>query len=376
MIDEHVVYDANEVNGVRFVNEGYGFFDKCISSGELTIFNVKNFQELLNFKWDTYGKSWHLVGFSFHCLYVCLITVYNYQIYIEDVEADQKEKPIRNFMEIALICGVLYPAIYDFTQMTKAGLRDYFSQFGNYLDMLYIFSSIANTILQKSMSSQAFPCKIAMMIIFLMQIHKTFFFLRIFEPVSYIVTMLYTVIWDLKVFMFFYFILIFLFSQVYSVFGLYNHHIQAIEGKPNNFLEYYNYVAAFKEKEFPQNFGGPRRYPGEEYKNIGLFLGSFLNVMRTSIGGSKFDAASYLSESENLLFWFIWLCIIVMTKIIMLNFVVAEACSSYNKIRANLEAQICQAKAELASEAEGMQRRSKKTPAMLPKYILVRHIET
>jgi len=33
MIDEHVVYDSNGENGVRFVNEGYGFFDKCITSG-------------------------------------------------------------------------------------------------------------------------------------------------------------------------------------------------------------------------------------------------------------------------------------------------------------------------------------------------------
>ena len=51
-----------------------------------------------------------------------------------------------------------------------------------------------------------------MTLIFLMQIHKTFFFLRIFDPVSYIVTMLYTVMADLKVFLLFYFILIFLFS--------------------------------------------------------------------------------------------------------------------------------------------------------------------
>lgn len=70
---------------------------------------------MLNYKWDTLGKSWHLVGFSFHCLYMCLITIYNYFVYINDVEAEEEEKPIRNFLEIALIIGVLYPAIYDFT---------------------------------------------------------------------------------------------------------------------------------------------------------------------------------------------------------------------------------------------------------------------
>ena len=113
MIDEHVIVDENGQN--QFVNEGCGFFNKCIESEELKIFNVENFQELLSFKWDTYGKSWHLVGFSAHCLYMILLTAYNYFIYIDDVEADLSEKPIRNFMEMALVVGVLYPAFYDFT---------------------------------------------------------------------------------------------------------------------------------------------------------------------------------------------------------------------------------------------------------------------
>ena len=51
-----------------------------------------------------------------------------------------------------------------------------------------------------------------MTLIYLMMIHKTFFYLRLFDPVSYIVTMLYTVISDLKVFMLFYMIMIFLFA--------------------------------------------------------------------------------------------------------------------------------------------------------------------
>ena len=73
--------------------------------------------------------------------------------------------------------------------------------------------------------------------------------------------------------------------------------------------------------------------------------------MRTSMGGSKFDAAAFLTPYENLLFWFIWFCVIVMTAIVMLNFVVAEACSSYQKVRANLEAEIYKAKGELTVEA-------------------------
>jgi hypothetical protein len=92
-----------------------------------------------------------------------------------------------------------------------------------------------------------FPCKVMMTIIYLMQIHKTFFFLRIFDAVSYIVTMLYTVMWDLKVFILFYFILIFLFSQIYSVFGLNNQYISSIPSRPNTFADFYDYAKSIRE---------------------------------------------------------------------------------------------------------------------------------
>lgn len=51
-----------------------------------------------------------------------------------------------------------------------------------------------------------------MCIIVLLLIVKTFFFLRIFPTLTPIVVMLTNVIWDLKIFLFFYTILILLFS--------------------------------------------------------------------------------------------------------------------------------------------------------------------
>ena len=40
-------------------------------------------------------------------------------------------------------------------------------------------------------------------------------------------------------------------------------------------------------------------------------------------------AADYLTLEENYLFWFIWLLTAVITCIIFLNFIVAEASASY-----------------------------------------------
>lgn len=72
-----------------------------------------------------------------------------------------------------------------------------------------------------------------MTIILIMQILKSFFYLRIFEWLSYIVTMIYTVVSDLKVFGLFFTILILLFSMVFAVLGAANQNI------PGDFQEEY-----------------------------------------------------------------------------------------------------------------------------------------
>lgn len=70
--------------------------------------------------------------------------------------------------------------------------------------------------------------------------------------------------------------------------------------------------------------------PGIEYEKVGLFFGNFLQTMRISMGDfAAIGAADYLSEQENYLFWFIWLLTAVLTCIIFLNFIVAEASASY-----------------------------------------------
>lgn len=51
---------------------------------------------------------------------------------------------------------------------------------------------------------------------------KTFFFLRIFASLAPIVVMLKTVMYDLRIFMLFYFILVGMFGQTFAVLGLGN----------------------------------------------------------------------------------------------------------------------------------------------------------
>ena len=54
----------------------------------------------------------------------------------------------------------------------------------------------------------------------------------------------------------------------------------------------------------------------------------------------EFDSiasADYLSTHENYMFWFTWLLTTVLTCIIFLNFIVAEASASYIEVSEQLE---------------------------------------
>ena len=112
--------------------------------------------------------------------------------------------------------------VYDLTQLYKQGVTDYFSSIQNYSDQLYVWCSVANVISQNSSEASAIYNKILMTIIFMQQIAKSFFYLRIFQSLSYIVTMIYTVMRDLQVFLLFFTILILLFSQIFAVLGVGN----------------------------------------------------------------------------------------------------------------------------------------------------------
>jgi hypothetical protein len=62
-----------------------------------------------------------------------------------------------------------------------------------------------------------------MLIVATLMLIKTFFYLRIFKELSFLVSMIMQVFSDLKVFFLFYFVLIFLFSLMFSVIDIGNY---------------------------------------------------------------------------------------------------------------------------------------------------------
>ena len=93
------------------------------------------------------------------------------------------------------------------------------------------------------------------------------------------------------------------------------------------------------------------------------------------MGDFDFEASMYLQPRENLLYWLIWVMVVVMTCIIFLNFIIAEASASYDKVKQNLSAMINKEKASLIAEAENMILDRWKSPNNFPQYIIIRSIE-
>ena len=114
-----------------------------------------------------------------------------------------------------------------------------------------------------------------------------------------------------------------------------------------------------------------------EYKYLGMIVGQFVTVLRVSIGDfSCIDSSTKLPILENWLFWVIWLFAVIITNIVFLNFIVAEASASYSKVNETLEAVIQKEKASMISESEQMSSKIKKEPSSYPLYLIVRSIET
>ena len=111
----------------------------------------------------------------------------------------------------------------------------------------------------------------------------------------------------------------------------------------------------------------------EDYKFIGMWWGETLWALRSSLGDYAIvDGAPYLESYLNYIFWFTFLILVFSSNIVMLNFIVAQASNSYNKINEKLLQTMQAGKSDLISEADSITWRIFKNKEKLPKYLVVR----
>jgi hypothetical protein len=61
-----------------------------------------------------------------------------------------------------------------------------------------------------------------------------------------------------------------------------------------------------------------------------------------------------------MVFWVVWLIVVIVSNIVFLNFIIAEASASYSKVQESLEPIIYKEKINMILEAEKMTRTKKK----------------
>ena len=157
-----------------------------------------------------------------------------------------------------------------------------------------------------------------MYIIILTGIIKTFFFLRVFESMSYTVAILSYVVSKLQSFLVFYVLVIGLISLLLGVIGYGN------RLRPGRF--------ANESKDYPNSF----EVPGSVYFDMGMLMGNFIYSLDASIGNFDTSAVPYLKPNEERLYWVTWHIIFFFLTIVVLNFLIAEISHIYEEIRPDI----------------------------------------
>lgn len=108
--------------------------------------------------------------------YLILLFIYTYEKYVfAHPETEDTKK--QSFIILAFVS---YPLVLESIQSFKFGFWSYITEFGNFLDMMFIWGSIAMSILHYLLTPLHVASKYVMVIVLLSAIRRTFNFLRIF----------------------------------------------------------------------------------------------------------------------------------------------------------------------------------------------------
>lgn len=147
---------------------------------ELDIFKSKALMPLIQFKWNAYGRRHHMYGLFFHMTQIIILTVYVANIYCNNALFDDRVKVLvraldvdpgditehqKNWYALALLIGVSYKIGYEFLQMLRVGAWEYFTDLGNYFDILYILLSIGQSMLHFFMDPFNIVSKVVMIVV-------------------------------------------------------------------------------------------------------------------------------------------------------------------------------------------------------------------
>ena len=72
---------TNEVS-TEFKNLDANLLGLCAESEEMSMFEAESLKDLIEFKWNSYAKNFHLFGCIYHIGYIWILLVYTKFVYI------------------------------------------------------------------------------------------------------------------------------------------------------------------------------------------------------------------------------------------------------------------------------------------------------
>ena len=96
------------------------------------MFESESVQDMIYYKWNTYAYKIHYTGAFAHFFYIVMLTIYIYQTYLVGTFGEVTSI----VYPILMIVGILYPFLYDTTQLCKSGIS-YFDDPWNYSDFIF-----------------------------------------------------------------------------------------------------------------------------------------------------------------------------------------------------------------------------------------------
>ena len=96
------------VDGENIMNENVSLTKNCRDTEQLEIFDAIPLQQMIQFKWEKYGKIPHMLGCFMH-IFSCMIMI----LYVKNSYIEEAENQI--LYACLLAVGIIYPSLYDFS---------------------------------------------------------------------------------------------------------------------------------------------------------------------------------------------------------------------------------------------------------------------
>jgi phosphate/sulfate permease len=288
---------------------------------------------IIDFKWDTYTKSFFFIQFLKTVFFIaCFVADIVIISYTED-DLEDDSQLIGNIVIRALCTLYMLDFLfYELRQMWYQTFEVYVTKdFWNICDFLLFSLYTCYLPISFIYDNQDYLVKCLQCAIIMFTSIKLNFYLRIFDQFSYLVQMVQTVLYDIGPFiMFFVFILCTFAVQVSLITG-----------------------------------------PEDEHQGIGP-VKYFVMVLRTALGDNDM---SQDNTDYKILFWIIWLFVVFIGNIMLMNFIIAVVGDSYANCKESMTAQSYKAKVEMIIERETVMSKAlmvRKEAMWFPRYIVIR----